>query len=394
MTRKGDHRYNILFAFLFGAIMAVPLVSQLTGWYKSPEVSERENRNLAKQPEFDMSLLDPFPPLYEAWYNDHFFMREKLIDLNIWSQLNIMQESPFPDKVTIGKDGWLFDAAKERELYEGNMSIPPEGYRYIMQELHMRTLWYRSQGIRFYVLIAPLKHDISPEYLPAYYHRAPGGTLTDKLVNYIRKDTVIRLITAKEEQLAQKNRFRLYAKLDNHWNFIGGYFGYRALMNEISRDFPQVKPLEISEFGFREDESHGGNLAGMIGLTGKVREETWIPEFPNLKSVRDPGPQDTLPDAFPFLNDSEVHRHIPDSRMPSILVIRDSYGIHLFPFISETFGMTTFYFDGWNYHLNADIALREKPDIVVLEIFEPYFKNVLYYSLDLVMEEYRRTHPQ
>jgi alginate O-acetyltransferase complex protein AlgJ len=392
MNRKADHRYNILYSVLFAAMIVIPLSAVVTGLYRAPEMSERENRKLAKMPVFDLTLLDPFPPLFTEWYNDHFFMREGLIDLHIWSQINF-RESPYPDKVTIGKDGWLFDAAKERNTYEGKVNIPPESYIYVMRELHKRTLWYRARGIRFYVLIAPMKAEIYPEFLPAFYRRARYGTLTDRLVNTIRKDTVIRLITLKEVMLAEKPNHRLYSKMDNHWNYVGGYFAYRALMREINKDFPDVKPLELSDFKFKERTVKGGNLSGMIGLTGKMSETEWLPSFPSMRSIDDPDKRYKVPEAFPFVNDYEVRHYIPGSKLPSIMVIRDSYGQHLFPYLSETFGRTFMLFDGWSYKLNADFVEKEKPDIVVLEIFEPHFKNIVY-NLDLLMADYNKKYPR
>lgn len=393
MKKGAGHIYNILYAALFVALIAFPLAGGLTGFYKSEEISKRENRQLAQKPRFDVNWLDPFPTQYEKWYNDHFLFREQLIDLHIWTLLNELKESPYPELVTIGKEGWLYDAGKERDLYEGKVHIPPEGYNYIMRELHLRTLWYRARGIRFYVAIAPLKHEIYPECLPDYYRRAPSGTLTDRLVNVIRKDTVIRLITFKDALLAEKKNHRLYSQMDNHWNYIGGYVAYRALMEEIVKDFPQVRPLKEEDFEFKEYDVNWGNLAGMIGLNGKQKETVWHPAFPQLQSRDQTYAPLGLPDPFPMLNDSAVRRVIPGSDLPSVMVIRDSYSIHLFPYLAETFGRTFMFFDGWNYHMNGDVAVQEDPDIVVLVIFEPYLKNILNYSLDCVMEEYNRNHP-
>lgn len=393
MKRGAGSTYDIIATVLFIALIAFPFAAGLTGMRGTAEVSKRENRQLAPKPKFDLTFLDPYPAQYEKWYNDHFTFREQLIDLHIWTLLNQLRESPYPELVTIGQQGWLYDAGKERALYEGKVHIKPEGYNYLMRELHLRTLWCRARGIRFYVAFAPLKHEIYPEFLPAYYRRAPAGTLTDRLVNVIRKDTVIRLITFKEALLAEKKNQRLYSKMDNHWNFLGGYVAYRTLMEEIRKDFPQLRTLERGDFEFRETSTSYGNLAGMIGLGGKEEETVWIPVFPNQKSQDDTYVHLGLPDPFPMLNDSAVRRVIPGSNLPSVMVIRDSYSIYLFPYLAETFGKTFIYFDGWNYHLNEAVIAQEKPDIVILVIFEPHVKNILYNSLDLVMAEYNRNHP-
>jgi alginate O-acetyltransferase complex protein AlgJ len=389
MRGQADHRYNILYTALFAVMVLVPFTARITGLYLPPDISERENRQLAKQPEIDLTLLDPFPKEFEAWYNDHFFLREKLIDGQIWWKLNILKESPFPGKVTIGKEGWLYDAAKERDLYEGKMKIPEEGFRYLVEELHLRTLWYRARGIRFYVLIAPVKQEVYPEYLPAYYRRAPGGTLTDRLVREMRQDTTIRLITPKYALIAEKSSYRLYTILDNHWNYIGGFIAYRELMKEIKKDFPELNALTMKDFRFVENEADGGNLAGMIGLSGNVKEKVWGPWFPILRSFEDTNKRYHVPETFPYPDEYEIRRYIPGSRLPSIMVIRDSYGRYLFPYLSETFSSTFMLFDGWNYHLNPEFVEKEKPDIVVLEIFEAYFPNMLT-SLDCLMAETKK----
>ena len=52
---------------------------------------------------------------------------------------------------------------------------------------------------------------------------------------------------------------------------------------------------------------------------------------------------------------------------PSVYVIRDSFGIALVPFITDSFSEATF---NWTLGFNKDDILAKKPDIVIMQVVE------------------------
>jgi hypothetical protein len=75
---------------------------------------------------------------------------------------------------------------------------------------------------------------------------------------------------------------------------------------------------------------------------------------------------------------SEYEKRFANKKSKSglrILIIRDSFGDHLVPFISEIFDESVFIFDGWRYELNDSIVEIVKPDIVIYLGLETHIKN-------------------
>ena len=53
-------------------------------------------------------------------------------------------------------------------------------------------------------------------------------TCVDRLVDYLKENTDIRIVYPKQELLKVKEEnpdILLYRKLDTHWNNVGGYIG-------------------------------------------------------------------------------------------------------------------------------------------------------------------------
>ena len=72
-----------------------------------------------------------------------------------------------------------------------------------------------------------------------------------------------------------------------------------------------------------------------------------------------------------------MYRNPSDTTAPKILVIRDSFGDQLIPFLKEPFSESVFIFDGWDYGLNKEIIETVKPDIVIFLGLETHIENFI-----------------
>jgi hypothetical protein len=170
---------------------------------------------------------------------------------------------------------------------------------------------------------------------------------------------------------------RLYYKADHHWNKLGAYFAYREIAKRIREDFPAVKMIESSDVSFRDTLTRSGNLAIMTDLSDYIKEVDILPTLKHqrARTGRNAGykpPQNDLGD------DYELVRETGDVTLPRAVVIRDSFTNALKPYLDETFQKTVYIFDGWNYYENTEIIDHEKPDLVLLIVYEPHIHNVGY----------------
>ena len=369
--------YSVLLIIFFLSWILVPIFKDSFHFYSEPSISKTENRSLTRKPVFDISFLDPYPAAYEKYYTDHFVFRQKLLEAHSGLIYYPFRRSPIPDQVDIGKDGWLFNGKNDKLIYQGKKWLTGDQIRSIVKILHKRTLYYRNKGIHFYVCFAPMSQEIYPEYLPNNYFRSPGGTQTDKLIAAIHRDTVIPFIDLKPVLLEAKKITRIYQKLDNHWNVIGGFYVYSAIMERMKKDFPMLKPLTKEDVTFTPHIKTGGGLSNMIGSCDVLTEEDYSPVFrhPHATFVQKAGYPP--PFWFPFKDEYEIVSAIPDQTMPKLFVVRDSFFNMPMLFFRESFRKTTVIWDSWMYRSNKDLIEKEKPDIVLLMIVEPVIGNIL-----------------
>ncbi|MEI6885031.1 MAG: hypothetical protein WCO02_11130 [Bacteroidota bacterium] len=320
--KQGTKIYSVLFAVSFMAWLLLPfLLSNLVGG-KKKAVSREELSSVLPRPVFNPGRLDPFPGEFERYYYNRFPQKDTL--LKWWSVkmgADALKRAPERSMVDIGEDGWLF-AADERPVYEGLTQLSAENIELIHQTIRNRVIFFKAQGIRFYVFIIPMKSVIYPEYLPSYYYHYSDTTLTQKVISVLSSDTLIPFINVNPSLINAKPKGELFTRTEKSWNSLGAYEAYKQVISRIARDFPAVQAVTFGEFG-------------------KVRVT-------------------------------------PNGKLPKALVIRDPQIEQMIPFLDQNFSKTVYIFDAWMYDLNWDIIQKEKPDIVLLEMYEPYVKNILH----------------
>jgi len=369
--------FAIVLTALFLCWISLLLLNEPFQFYKEQKISKSENRNLARIPFFNPGLLDPYPKAYEAYFNDHFLFRPQILRFNTLTNYFLFHKSPSPNDVAIGKEGWFYLAQKEKKLYTGKYSLTNRQIIDIAWEFKHRTDHLQKKGIKFYVVFAPMKQDIYPEFLPADYIHSPSGTVTEKIVAAMKTCGGINYIDLVKPLMEARKYGRLYYKADNHWNKLGAYFAYREIAKRIREDFPAVKMIESSDVSFRDTLTRSGNLAIMTDLSDYIKEVDILPTLKHqrARTGRNAGykpPQNDLGD------DYELVRETGDVTLPRAVVIRDSFTNALKPYLDETFQKTVYIFDGWNYYENTEIIDHEKPDLVLLIVYEPHIHNVGY----------------
>jgi alginate O-acetyltransferase complex protein AlgJ len=372
MKTKTVKGYSLIICVIFLGILFTPLFIRVLNLEDFQDKSKSEKRMLATKPLFDIEKLDPFPKGYELWFNDHFYQREQFLFINNLYNFHL-GKSPSPNNVVLGKQQWLYYNVIERALYEGDINLADDSIALIRDELSYRSQEMAKRGIKLYVMIAPIKKEIYPEFLPNYIQRA-SLTITDKIINSISKDKSINLITCKGELLEAKKNRQVYFKYDNHWNAYGAYIAYQKLINRIGQDFPEINktiPISIKSY-----IKKGGNLADMVML------ETMLSENSAKICIENPKATDAKKGNYPIINDFskdefEIAKQTQNKSLPKALIIRDSFFGDLIPMVSEHFSRSVFIFDAWQYGFNLNIVEAEKPDVVILEVFEPHILNIL-----------------
>lgn len=362
-------KYQLTVVFLL--LLFLPWVIRSVGFDDFPR--RDENRAFHDSLTFDIQRLDYFPDDCEAYLNDNFYFRTPLLNIFHQMKFSLFNVSPHPDKTRIGKDGWYFMGGKELQIINGNLDFSPKVLDSFTNEWKERINYLKQRNIPVFWVIAPLKHRVYTEKLPYNVHQ-PKSNRIAVLQKHLHADFPNLIIDPLEELRKNKNREKLYFKLDNHWNFHAGYLTTQLIIKRLRTEFPDKNIIDIPPLSWEKEKIQTGFHYSTIGID-KLSEYTENPvmKHPQSKKARKYGFK--VNEGFPYPWDFE--KHFKNDSLKNglrVLFIRDSFGEAIIPFTREVFKESEFIFDAWELDLNKSIIERYKPDAVIFLGLE---KNVI-----------------
>ena len=358
---------------LFLAVILAPLTANLAG-VDGANV-RGENRAMAPFPRLEprWANVAAFPAGFSAWFEDHYGFRSTLVR---WAgQVRWFAFGVSPSSgVVRGRDGWLFygddsgmdDYVREKPWREDQVAE--------WRESIVRSRdWLRGQGIAFVFTIAPDKHVVYPEVLPATIRPVGETYRMDQLFAALR-GTGVAAVDLRAALDGAKRAEPLYEKTDTHWNERGAFVAYGQLIAAVREQVPAV-PSSWSRDDFEAvvEETEAMDLAGMIGLKEVLREQRCrlVPRRARQARVIEPVGEEAS------ANVGRLVTEIPGSRLPKAVVFRDSFASRLAPFLSEHFSRVVYL---WQDNFEADVIREERPDVVIQEIVGRHLMYVSPYS--------------
>ncbi len=378
LTNQFKQPISRLVSVGFMIVLLVPfLLDNLVGGPK-PRLTPEEVRATAPRPSLSISTLNTYPERFSKFYDDHLPYRDKI--MNWWSEhynVALLKKAPLKSPVDMGDEGWMYPAG-ERPVYEGNLMLSTQDIELIHQTIRNRVIFYRANGIRLYVFFVPMKSVIYPEHLPSYYVHFSDSTQTQKVISLLSRDTLIPFIDVNPGIINAKPSGTLFTHTGKSWNTKGAFEAYRQIISRIRKDFPSITPIEPTDVRFDAWDTTGGALATELGIQHEVSETLFRPVIANARAVTGKKAGHSPPPWFDLPKEFEKVSLVPDSSLPKALVIRDPYFTPMIPFFGQNFRKTVYIFDAWMYDLNWDIIQKEKPDVVLLEVYEPNIKNIIH----------------
>ncbi|MEN9338887.1 MAG: hypothetical protein RIQ62_199 [Bacteroidota bacterium] len=336
-----------------------------------PDVENKENRTMTSFPSLGTDNFYSFPDEVSKHTSDHFAFRNFFFLLNSWIHTRLLRESAMPDKTIVGHDHWYFyNDQGSVEDYRRTTKMDTALVRYIISNLSVRMEWLRKRGIKYYFLVPPNKERIYPDYMLGRYHPIDGigHNSLDFCKKMLREMGNIKLIDPSEALLVKRRQRDVYYKNDTHWNTYGGFIGYQTLMQEISKDFPQLHVFQENEFTLQETSNHEGDLSTMMGLNLIDQRKEFVFQYKDTsrKLNYNVPPKMVL----------RYHNSLPASENHhlKLLMFRDSFGSYLIPFFNQQFNETVY---AWNYIFMNRLIEEEKPDIVVFESLQRFLMYAL-----------------
>lgn len=259
-TVKKESRIEIVFLTIFFIMLFIPMLH-----INNSVKSDTENRNLAKwEPLINKrgELNYKFGKAYEAWFNDRFNFRKELVELNSYLHivLNKRNEKGYIDKNGFLYMNWEFKHYPVNEIEKSFKNL--EKFQHFCEQ----------NNIKLYVMLTPQKSMIYKPDKTYYNPHTIENRHNDfiKYVDTINKSGKMKIIYPYEEMIeASKNNY-MFFRTDHHWTDDGAFVGYKKLMGEISKDFPNVKILDENDFEYFNNKLVRGDFPRTfaIGTTG------------------------------------------------------------------------------------------------------------------------------
>ena len=347
--------------FLLGAIF-YPFVANL--FFSNTALLD--NRALKTKPQ---KFTSHFSQDFTDYYNDTFAGREKLIVKYIKLQQKLQLDT---GQYFYGQKGWMFyDSIKVNNGntildYLGNVFLENDELEKLKTALEKEKSFYEQNGAKYLLMVVPNKENVYAEYMPERLQklRKSDFSLSDAGMKYLQDNTTIQVLNLKPILLAAKKNYQypLYYRKDTHWNSLGGYIGFEALIKSFNEmglggKVQSLLPEMISEAGLVGQDMHptDKDMSYQVAfLSEKAYTKTEV--VANRIIVYD--------NQNPLSNET-------------ILVVGDSFAGGFLPYLAKVYLRVVNIPAGVkDLSFYQDIMTEYKPNLVVHELAERYFSRL------------------
>lgn len=366
MSLSVRHIIQYLFLFLVSGVLLAPAIADI---FDISYGTVEEQRTLTKRPEVRvLEVLTGYHQYkFEQYLNDTFGLRELMVHTMADLYIDVLHTSPI-ERVVLGKDNWLFinDNTTVRDALGINQYTEDElaAFRTLFET---RAAYVRTKGIPYVYVVVPNKMTVYGDKLPFNLHQPKVSTKTDQLIEVIESYTDILVIDLRQVLIDARSTspYLLYIPTDTHWQPYGAHIAYQHILDVLQTHYPDlfsgVEPIERIPDPKVAD---GGDLARMLSRKFSYRDPFILMpptsgEEPTTR-VEITAYKNPSLDAFFAYEQSDVS-------LPRALIVRDSFGEAIAPFISEPFSRTAFV---WSPFLYDYIIEAEQPDIVLQVMVE------------------------
>ncbi len=365
MVQRLSHNLLVL---LFLLAISIPMALMLVA--DREDISEYEKRRLASLPDWhwDSRLLNEFPEHFTRFFDDHYGLRNTLIQRSQALKQKYLAKSP-TWSVIRGEQGWLF-VNKRGSLrdYIGHRRLDKPALDYWQQHLIDKRDWLKTQGISYFFVPIPNKMTLYAHFLPGRIREHSGETRLDQLLAHLETEDRFRAYINLEPALAEHRDtypdIPLYFRTDTHWTSHGAFVAYQQIMQALTRVLPQLEPplsLTHMQYNFRTKD---GDLANIIDMDAQTDEASYnlVPRMPcasetylELSAFAETPAYRATPKMLPEVNGCA-------EKTFTALVVHDSFGAYLKPFLSESFRRVV-YMHSYDLASMEPFLRQEQPDL-------------------------------
>ena len=245
---------NIIFTVFWMTVLfssiGFKVSSKITGRPDFNKYIIQENRNHALKPDFRNTPVKKWGANIEAWYNDNFAWRSRIIQFYRYAHFKWLKSSV--TRQVPGSGGWVFRRGgdwAELEDYLGAFELTPEETARWMELFEGRVQWAESHGTKYLQVITPVKAQEHPEkifpVIRNHRGRSVGLQIRNALKDSYANDNVLFINDLLSEEV--KTGRRVFYEEDHHINAYGCYLLYGEIVKKLSEWFPGITPVPFYE---------------------------------------------------------------------------------------------------------------------------------------------------
>ncbi len=222
-----------------------------------------------------------------------------------------------------------------------------------------------GKDTKFIYLIVPHSTDVYTDGVEVESRKETRITQVKQTLSDI--DGVV-VIDAGEILKQNLDKGKLYYCLDTHWTELGAYFGYYAIMDEISKSFSSAKPHELDEYDINDVTLTYTDMIYYAQTQGSGMKETapfLRPKYTPLTQYDNAKPEEA--DIWTYVRkffEKTAVSEVDNEALPTAQLIMDSYGLNCVAYLAEHFS-TLSCNPVWNYSLDLETTQSLKPDYVI-----------------------------
>ncbi|MAX79167.1 MAG: hypothetical protein CL843_03210 [Crocinitomicaceae bacterium] len=361
--------YQSWFPIVFLVLLFTP---GLLWFFSSPTPyfsAEKRRTNHLKG--IDTLSVSEIPGHIESYISDHFGARSIMISTDNIISVVLFNETNELSTVVIGKDDWMFYTGEGvKTIVRNAHPIDTAALEIIRRNLLERQYWAESHGSKIFFAFPPMKPTVYSEFLPDDLQPVNHPSVMETVINYLKATTDLRLINLQPTIMSAKaaEDRSLYYRRDSHWNHLGAFYAYEALVDTLNNYFPEMgEPYPLSEFDQVSSENNYGDLSSLLGLQDYLlRSEILLfPKTPCDCSEEFKRESPDIPTKS--LTVSRINQ-APINDL-SIFIFRDSYSNYLITPLNPHFEESVYL---WTYGFFPEAFSQGYPDIILYEVMERF----------------------
>jgi alginate O-acetyltransferase complex protein AlgJ len=316
---------------------------------------------------------------FDLWFADRVGFRYPLIYAGTNFHIGLLHR-PIDRHIVFGREGWMF-WTDDRDTMPATMADSRGKLRFTSTEVKRVDADLRAAhdrlaacGIASAVFIAPNKQSIYGEFLIKADAPAPTTRL-DALIEELSAPAKAMIIDPRPIMRAAKAAhapLHLYNKTETHWNLLGAFYGYLAVVERMAGMMPLANRdlASLSHYRIVAEPYPGGDMAT------RVLFSPWRFADENVRLEGKPPISDER--EIEIEHDHFVQRN-PRGRGRMVL-LGDSFATLLVPFLAQHFAEVHRYAAE---QIDGAVVAFHRPDFVMFETLESYSPRLLLAPINL-----------